>query len=94
MQREPALFGVGPDFFQGIDGGATAAGQVGGVLNFDEPGGGAKGSARVDVWLNVFPGQDAALGLDSTARTRQPEKTAVVAISQSRMWARDSAMTS
>ena len=56
-----ALLGPGPNLFQHRQWRDAATGKVGGVLNFNQAGGGAKGSTRIDRGLDMLPGQDATL---------------------------------
>ena len=64
MQRKFAILCAGPNLFEHWQRRHRAAREVGRVLNLDEPRRGAKGSARVDGWLDMLPGQNAPLGDD------------------------------
>ena len=62
MQRQLALFCVLDDFIQYCERRDAAAGEVGGVLDFDEAGGRAERPDGGDGGLDVFPGKNAAFG--------------------------------
>jgi hypothetical protein len=72
--------------------GDGSAGHVVGVFEADERGLGAVVDFGADGGLDVVPGENAAVCGDGAGLTA--EKAAVMAISQSRMWERDSQMTS